>query len=214
MHRIQISILELLKRSNGVFKEFSYRSLGEAIHIEHAQQVKHHVQQLEKRSLIVADRISRILRLAPLGSSKDATLETIPIIGAANCGQATLFAQENLEGTLKISKKLISNREKNIFAIRAVGSSMNRARVNGVSIDEGDYVVVDKSSFIAHDGDYVLVVIDDFGVVKKFVRGKGREEIELVSESTEEHPPIHIHQDDQFIISGKVIYVVKKAKPN
>jgi len=140
---------------------------------------------------------------------------TIPIIGAANCGQATLFAQENIEGTLKLSKKLIANKEKNIFAIRAVGSSMNRANIGGLSIDDGDYVIIDRSRFVPENNSYVLAVIDDFGVIKKFVRGEKKDEIELVPESTEEYPPIHIHADDQqFIINGKVIYVIKRSKTN
>lgn len=159
------------------------------------------------------DQASKVLKLAKLGSPKGAVIETIPIIGAANCGQATLFAQENLEGTMRISRRLISNKEKKIFAIRAVGSSMNRANINGMTIDDGDYVVVDGSPFNPQNGDYVLAVIDDFGVVKRLVKGERRGEIGLVSESTEEYPPILIHSNDrQLVINGHVIYVVKKQK--
>lgn len=213
MHKIQNKILSLLKHRDGVFREFSYRTLGEVIHVDHAQQVKHHLVQLERRGLLIIDTASKILRLTSLGSQRGSALVTVPIIGTANCGRATMFAEENLEGTFMISKRLISNRERNIFAIRAAGSSMNRANIGGVSIDNEDYVIVDGSPFKPRNGDYVLAIIEGFGVVKKLLRGKRPNELELISESTDDYLPIHIHQDDQrFIINGKVIYVVKKSK--
>ena len=213
MHDIQVKILDLLKSRKGVFSNFSFRTVGEILGVEHPQQIKHHVLQLEKRGLVMIDSASKVLKLATMGSAKGSAIATVPIIGAANCGQATLFARESMEGTLKISKKLILNKEKNIFAIRAVGASMNRADIGGVSVDDGDLVVVDGSPFNPQTGNYVLAVIDDFGVIKKFVKGKRKDEIELVSESTEDHPPLHIHADDRrLIINGRVIYVVKKSK--
>jgi SOS-response transcriptional repressor LexA len=213
VHDIQAKILNLLIRKKGVFKDFSFRTLGEILNVEHPQQIKHHVLQLEKRGLVMFDPSSKVLKLVTMGAAKGSAIATIPIVGVANCGQATLFAQENLEGTLKISKKLILNKEKNIFAIRAVGSSMNRANIKGLSIEDGDYVIVDGSLFSPQNGDYVLAVIDEFGIIKRLMKGKRTDEIELVSESTEEHPPIHLHADDQqLIINGHVIYVVKKQR--
>lgn len=213
MHDIQIKIINLLTSRKGIFSNFSFRAIGQVLGVEHPQQIKHHVLQLEKRGLLMIDQASKVLKLTTPGNSRGSAIATVPIIGAANCGQATLFAQESIEGTLKISKRLILNKEKDIFAIRAVGSSMNRANVKGISIEEGDYVIIDGSQRNPQNGEYVLAVIDDFGVIKKFVKGKKRDEVELVSESTEEHPPIHIHVEDQrLIINGKVIYVMKKPK--
>jgi repressor LexA len=213
VHDIQLQILKYLKTREGILDTFSYRSLGQVLNVNHVQQIKHHVLQLEKRGLVIVDLVSKVLKLNEPGSSRGSLMVTIPIIGAANCGQATLLAQENYEGTLKISKKLISNKKDKIFAIRAVGNSMNRADVEGVAIEQGDYVVVDGSPFNPVSNNYVLAIIDDFGVIKKYLKGKNG--IELISESTEEHPSIHIHPDDQqFIINGKVIYVIRKSKTN
>ncbi len=211
MHRIQSKIIELLRKRGGVLRDFSFRRLGEMAGIDHPQQIKHHLKQLEKRGLVNVDSASRVLHLANLGATQGSELVTVRVIGAANCGPATLFAEESIEGTLKISRRLILNRDKKIFAIRAVGNSMNRANINGRSVEDGDYVIIDGGAFTPRDGDYVLAVIDDFGVVKKFKRLKS--DIELVSESTEEHPSIHIHPNDQpFVVNGKVIFVVKKPK--
>lgn len=211
MHAIQNKILNFLQERGGIIKNFSFRTLGDFIGIVHPQQIKHHLIQLEKRGLIFIDSSSKILKLATPGGMESSAFSTIPIIGAANCGPATLFAQESIEGMLKISKKIISNKEESVFAIRAVGTSMNRANINGLSIDDGDYVIIDRNQTNPVNGDYVLAVIEDFGIVKKFMRvGKN---IELISESTEEHLPIHIHpEDQQFIVNGKVIYVMKKQK--
>lgn len=215
MHRIQVKILEALKKHGGVLKDFSFRVLGEMVGVDHPQQAKHHLSQLEKRGLVIFDKASQLLKLTSLKTPTRSAIVTIPIIGAASCGQTTLFAQEEVEGTLKISRKLIPNRDKNVFAIRAVGNSMNRANIGGLSIEEGDYVLVDGNDRNARPGQYVLAVVDDFGVVKKFMRGRRPGEYELISESTEEHPPIQIHHDDrQLIISGRVIHIIKKPKTN
>lgn len=212
MNEIQNKILAVLKKQEGIIKEFSLRSLGDMIGVEHPQQIKHHLLQLEKRGLVKRDPASRILKLITLDNTQS-PIVTIPIIGSANCGQPTLFAQQNFEGTIKISKRLIHNKEKNVFAIKAAGSSMNRANVNGSSIDDGDLVVIDGNLFNPVNGDYVLAVIDDFGVIKKFMRNGTNKEIQLISESTEEHIPIPIHSEDQrFIINGKVIYVIKRQR--
>src|SRR3989338_8124492 len=43
---------------------------------------------------------------------------SLPIVGSANCGPADIFAEENIEGYLKISKSLL-NRRDGLFVIRA-----------------------------------------------------------------------------------------------
>ena len=48
--------------------------------------------------------------------------------------------------------------------------------------------------------------------IKKYVLEKENERILLISESTKNYPPIIIHWDDDFLINGKVIDVIKKPK--
>ena len=47
---------------------------------------------------------------------------------------------------------------------------------------------------------------------KKYVWDQVNNQIVLTSQSTQEIPPIFIHEDDSFMINGKVIQVVKKPK--
>ena len=59
-------------------------------------------------------------------------LLSIPIVGTANCGPATLFAEQNFEGILRVSGRLIGrSRPDGLYAVRADGASMNRAQIGG-----------------------------------------------------------------------------------
>ena len=134
----------------------------------------------------------------------------IPILGAANAGPATLFAEENIAGYLKISQSLLNKKDK-IFALRVEGDSMNRARINGKNLEEGDFVLIDSEYKNPKNGDYVLSVIDGCANLKKFEKDMRSGEIKLLSESkNSKHKPIYVSSEDDFMINGKIISVVKK----
>mgnify|MGYP001615933644 FL=1 len=140
-------------------------------------------------------------------------LISVPILGSANCGPATIYAEQNIEGYLKISGKLLS-RKKNIFAIKASGYSMNKANINGERIEDGDYVIVDPKYQNFKNGDYVLSAIDGVANIKRYFNDKENKRIILLSESSASFSPIFIHYDDLdgYLINGKVIQVIKKPK--
>ena len=134
---------------------------------------------------------------------------SIPIVGSANCGPATIYADQNIEGYLKISKRLAPNK-KSVFALRAEGNSLNKANIDGKNVESGDFVIVDSENTSPHDGDYVVSVIDGMANIKKYRLDESHSRIALLSESTQEYSPIFIHKNDNFRISGKVVDVVKK----
>lgn len=71
---------------------------------------------------------------------------SIPIIGTANCGHVTILAEENFEGFLKVSSKLMNrNNPSGLFAIKVDGYSMNGASIHGKQIDDGDFVIIDSN---------------------------------------------------------------------
>jgi SOS regulatory protein LexA len=215
MHTIQEKILSVLRKKGGIIKDFTFRALGESVGVSHPQQIKHHLSQLERRGLVSFDASARALKLVDFQHAQSAhsPIISIPIVGAANCGQPTLFADQRvIEGVLRISRRIV-NQSNDVFAVKAEGLSMNRANIKGLSIDDGDYVVVDRRPFEPRNGDYVLAIIDDMGTIKKFTWEKESGDIVLVSQSSEEHAPIHIRPEDQrMIISGKVVCVIKKPK--
>lgn len=133
---------------------------------------------------------------------------SVPIVGSANCGPADILAEENIEGYLKISKSIL-NRRDGIFVLRASGNSMNKADFFGKTIENGDFVVIDSLAKDPEHGDYVLSIIDGCANLKKFVTDRNGQKM-LVSESTKEYKPIYLHEEDDFLINGKIISVIKK----
>jgi repressor LexA len=209
MHILQEKLLNLIKQTNIGSK--TLREIGEKIDEKYPQKIKHHLDQLEKKGLIKQDRAHGIIEAKGAGKVSNSNLLSVPIFGAANCGPATIFANSNIEGYLKISTALLRKR-KNIFAIRAQGLSMNSAKVGGNTIEDGDYLIIDSDDLIPRDGDIILSVIDNMANIKRYIWDEENQQVILVSDSSRDFPPIYIHEDDSFIINGKVIQVIKKPK--
>lgn len=184
------------------------REIGREINVLHPQIIKYHINQLKNAGLLpqemsVLDKLKQSLK------EQATKILRIPILGAANCGIATLIAEESNQGFLEISQKLItSSRPKDLFALKASGNSLNRANIGGLSVENDDYLIVDTSYRNPKNDDYVVSIIDGCANVKKIKMEEGR--ITLLSESSENIPPIYIHPDDSYLINGKVIQVVKK----
>jgi SOS-response transcriptional repressor LexA len=207
MHPLQDKLLKLISERN--IGHLTLREIGKLIHEDLPQKVKHHLQQLEQKGFISIDtKNKKISRTNNKAQAKD-LLISIPILGSANCGPAEIYAHQNIEGFLKVSRKFVT-KQKGIFAIKAQGSSLNKAIINGKSIDHGDYVIIDSTQTAAKDGDYVLSIIDNMANIKKFRIDHKNERIALLSESTQSINPIFIHKEDDFRINGKVIDVIKK----
>lgn len=121
----------------------------------------------------------------------------IPLVGAASCG-LPLFADENIEGYVPVSLKLIKPSEK-YFLLRAVGDSMNQA-----GIQPGNLVLVRKQS-TAQNGDKVVALIDDEATIKIY-QNNGDTVVLKPKSSNPEHQPIILTRD--FKIQGIVIATI------
>jgi len=209
MHPIQEKLLKCIETQN--ISDMTLREIGTLIKEPLPQKIKHHLEQLEKKGFISYNRKTKAITRTITKSKTVSPFVSVPIIGAANCGPATIFANENIEGYLKISKNILS-KCKNIFALKAQGLSMNNANINGLSIEDGDYLIIDSDYRSPRNGDVVLSVIDDMANIKKYVFDEENNQIVLVSQSTKNIPPIYVHEDDSFMVNGKVIQVIKKPK--
>lgn len=209
MHTIQENLLKVIDHRN--IGGLTLRHVGELIQVGLPQKVKHHLSQLERKGFILIDRknkkISRVSNKANVGN----IFISIPIVGTAHCGPTTIYADQNIEGYLKISKRLAPNK-KSVFALRAEGNSLNRADIDGKNIESGDFVIVDSENVSPHNNDYVVSVIDGMANIKKYRLDKNNSRVALLSESTQNYSPIFIHENDDFRISGKVVGVVKNLK--
>jgi repressor LexA len=155
---------------------------------------------------IYADKIIK----APIFKKSGMDAVRIPVLGAANAGPATLLAEENIEGYVKVSRSIL-NRKDNVFALRVEGDSMNKASINGKNLEDGDFVLIDFTYRTPKNGDYVLSIIDGAANLKKFERDNKTGEIKLVSESKNpKHKPIYVSSEDDFMVNGKIIAVIKK----
>lgn len=211
IHPIQKRLLELSQQYN--LEKMGLRQIGKLIGVEHPQKVKFHLQRI---GLLKGGRKKKPDHIKPSIQTEDRKIVSIPILGLANCGDATMIAEDRIEGILPVSKKLLPPKHHvaDLFAIKAIGSSMNRASINGKTIEDGDYVIIDGGDKFAENGDYVLSIISGLANIKRFVDDKKNEQIVLQSESENYFPPIHIHKDDldEYLVNGKVLEVIKQPR--
>lgn len=204
MHKIQKRILRLAKEVN--ITDLGYRKLGEKIKVDHPQQVKWHLSKL------IADGYIQTTPDGQLVVMEDQPkLAKIPILGAANCGEPLIMAEDRVEDYLTLSPGLLAKLNKaNLFAVRASGDSMNKADIRGQSIDNGDYVIIDSAVQTPSNGDYVLASIEGLATIKRFLKDEQQRIIALVAESTRPRPPIIIGEDESssFVVHGVVKNVI------
>lgn len=214
LHPIQEKLLRLAGERK--LSKLSLREIGKLVGDRSPQKIKHHLIQLEKRGLLRIDRIKGIIEQPQTGLiegflNKGKKLLRIPIVGAANCGPAEILAEQNILGYLRVSESLLHrSTSQGLFAVRADGFSMNQARIRDKSIADGDYLIVDGHDRSPVDGDVFLSVIDGAANVKRFQMDREHGQIVLKADSSEDYAPIYIHADDEFLVNGKVIDVVKR----
>lgn len=218
MHPIQKKLFDLSKKEN--LAQLTLREMAKRIGMpnESPQKIKHHLLQLQKKRFLSLNRIKGVMEtsLSEPGWAKGllkkaSRLFSIPIVGTASCGPATIFAEQNIEGFLRVSSKLVGRvKPTGLYAIRADGSSMNRAEIAGKKIEDGDFVIIDSLARTPRTNDVVLAIIDNNATVKRLIDDRRNGQIVLKADSSFDYAPIYLHPDDQFSINGKVIQVIKK----
>lgn len=218
MHSLQEKLLQLSRKEN--LAQLSLREMAKRIGspTESPQKIKHHLTQLQKKGFLSIDRAKGVMERASSTPSwakgllqKTAQLFSIPIVGAANAGPAALFAEENFQGFLRISSKLLGRgKPTGLYALKIDGSSMNRAVIDGRRIENGDFVIVDSRDTNARTGDIVLAVVDDKATVKRLIDDRTNGQIVLMADSSFDYEPIYLHPSDAFAVSGKIVNVIKR----
>lgn len=212
MNENQQRIINLAKKKD--ISKMSFREIGRELGIPNPQTIIYHIEQLKKRGLLYFD-IKRRQRVAKPKAFIANNFFNIPVVVSANCGPAMELAQEDIQGYLRISQKLIKrSRPDGLIAVKAVGNSLNNAKIGDDkdSIDDGDYVIVDCNQY-PNDGNYVLSIMDEAANFKRFFKDDNKHEIRLMSESTEEFHPIILHESDLsasgYMVNGVVVRVIK-----
>ena len=216
MHKTQQALLRLSKERN--LASLSLREIGELIGIKSPQIIKHHIEQLKSKDLLDKDRSPIAMNIQEPASTsgllkKAARLFILPILGWANAGPAGVVAEENIMGYFRVSSTLLKRKsKKGLFVLEVQGPSMNLAKIDGKTIESGDYIIVDGKKRSPDNGDIVLSVIDGMANIKRFNFDKKNKQVVLTSESTKYFPPIFIHPNDSYMVNGKVVQIIKKPK--
>ncbi len=204
MNNAQNKIVEISKIYN--IEDLSLRKLGQLIGISHPQTVKYYLEQVKVKGLI---------RKRPIFNEIKSYNDTIdlPILGEANCGLPTLIANKAEVDYLKISRNILK-KKKNIFAVRTIGDSMNKFKIDGKTLESGDFAIVDSNDKSPKDGSCIVSIIDGCACIKKFYFDHQNHRIALISQSTKVYAPIFIDiiDLDKLTICGRVIQIIKDFK--
>lgn len=170
----------------------SVREICEAVHLKSTSSVHSHLESLEKNGYIRRDP-SKPRAIEIVDDCYNLTrreLVNVPMVGTVTAGQPIL-AVENIEGYFPIPTEYMPNNE--TFMLRVKGESMINA-----GIFDGDRILVQKQN-TAHNGDFVVALIEDSVTVKTFYKENGYYRLQPENDTME---PIIV---DEVSILGKVI---------
>lgn len=204
MHWIQSKLLELSKAHD--IGNIKRAELVRLVGCRYQSQIDHHLAKLIADGKLV-EKNGQIKAL--LDNTK--SLFRIPIMGEADCGEATKFADGRVYDYLTLSPSVTKIKHpSSTYALIARGESMTKA-----DIDDGDYILIErKDTYDDLDGSIVVSNVGGLANVKRFTFDRVNNRIVLLSESYRQnaYAPIIISPDDDYAILGKVIDVVKAVK--
>jgi SOS-response transcriptional repressor LexA len=211
MNPIQQKLLDIAKLQD--IEAIRRVDLVQMVNCEYPSQITHHLRQLIKRGDLI--RVNNHLMPA---SKTSAGLIRIPIMGEADCGEATKFADGRIVDTLAVSPSILKTKiTDRLYALLARGNSMNHAKINGKEIQDGDYIVIERrDNYVPADNDIVVSIIGGLANIKRLRRDNANKRILLLSDSyrQNDYSPIIISHNDDFQVDGKVVDVIKGLDSN
>lgn len=212
MNVVQKKLLELSDTVD--LGAYSYYWIAKKLGIDHPYKVQFAIEQLIKKGYLSQDaETGSMIKLDEKTSTQG--LVSIPYYGRVNCGEALTLADDQIKDYLRVTPNVLKvSNLSGIFALKAHGDSMNRANVNGKAVHSGDYVIAKRdSSYTPQDGDYVISIIGGAANLKRFYKDAGNRQVLLISQSSNDLPPIIISEYDTdnlstYSISAKVIDVI------
>jgi SOS-response transcriptional repressor LexA len=212
MHKVQEQLLALADTED--LGSSSYYSLAKRLGVANHGSIKFHFDQLLNKGLLVKNSKSGSISKVTEGEQFTGFIN-IPIMGEANCGEPTSFADDRVQSFLPVSPSILPAKVKldKLYGLVAVGNSMNKASIGGKSIHSGDYVLAETIDR-PNNGDYVVSIFDDVANIKRFFVDPQHSRILLVSESDEYRSPIIIAEEDfpSYHVSARVVGVIPAVR--
>jgi SOS-response transcriptional repressor LexA len=201
MHWIQSKLLELSKVHD--LTTTRKADLVKLVGCNYQSQIDHHLSkliedgQLVKRNGHLKGSLSNIK-----------SIFKVPIMGEADCGEATRYADGRIHDYLTLSPSVSKIKHPNsTYALLARGDSMTKAGIN-----DGDYVIVErKATYDNLDGKIIVSNIGGLANIKRCSVDNTYNRIVLLSESydRDSYAPIIISPDDEYDILGEVVDIIK-----
>lgn len=192
----------------------TYREIASYVGANHPYSVQQAIERLTDKGMLAKNRVTgALIATGAENSIGSKPLLSIPVLGRVSCGPATELAEGSPSGFISLSPSTAKIRKPEAtFALIADGDSMSAARINGKSVESGDFIIVEKRDWgAANDGDYVISRYNDANNLKRLQIDKTHRRVVLHSESKEHLPPIVIAEEDMeyYAIEGVAIDVVK-----
>ena len=212
--KLQSSILSLAETRD--ITSMTLREVASIVGTNHPYSVQQARNSLVKKGRLARNRNTGALIVTGSISNDARPLLSIPILGRVSCGPATELAQDKPLGFINLSPTTAKIKRPDVtYALIATGNSMDDAQINGKKVEDGDYVIVEKSEWgQADDGSYVISRFDGMNNLKRLRVDHPNSRVILLSESVGEYPPIIIDKQDMdyYAIEGVAIDIVKGVK--
>lgn len=212
--KLQSSILSLAETRD--ITAMTLREMAAIVGANHPYSVKQAIDRLVSKGRLARNRSTGVLIVTGITSNDAKPLLSIPVLGRVSCGPATELAQDKPLGFIDLSPTIAKIKRPDVtYALVATGNSMSKARINSISVEDGDYVIVEKSEWgHANEGDYVVSRFDGMNNLKRLHIDRLNKRVVLLSESTTDYPPIIIDEQDMdyYAIEGVAVDVVKGVR--
>ncbi|PIS22797.1 hypothetical protein COT50_00025 [candidate division WWE3 bacterium CG08_land_8_20_14_0_20_41_10] len=213
MHKTQVRLVKLIESTD--ISKFTLREIAKMLGVNHPQTIKYHLKRLEKLGVLVSNRLGKLTTVQKSVLGKD--FVSIPVINDIDYDIASFFTVENITGYLRVAKGVLEKRVldsiNSVFVVKATGNFMNRTDILGKNIEEGDYVLIDFKEQNPKDGDRVLSSTEGFSAIRRYLKDETGQKV-LITESTQDFPPIYLDESVAHVILGTVLQVIKKPKLN
>ena len=208
---LQTKVLSLLRTYDA--PNTTYRELGDKLGGKHPYSIQQAIDGLVRKGYLIRNEKTKEITIPKVPHEGKIPFLNIPILGGVSCGTATDMAYDSQAGTITVTPSVATIRHpERTFALIAHGDSMTRADINGKPVKSGDYVVIEKASYVnVRNGDYVVSRYNNMYNLKKIKLDLANERFILLSESDVDTPPIIVAAEDAeyFDIEGIAVDVIK-----